>query len=413
MGIGYLGLVAVLLGHGILWIGMINRLHALPISRPVLHAWDKVFLLILGGVPLGAAIILVQDPTVPARWRSLASEYPPVAAYAGVCTILACVGVIIWVSRKCRRSPQSLFSCHARQIDVAAALGEKPIGSPLIALLDRVPRHDMFQLQIAEKTLMLPRLPAELDGLTIVHLSDLHFCGRITRPYFEFVIDRANELDADIVAVTGDLVDTPECVAWMPETLGRLRAAEGVYFILGNHDKRLRDTGPLRQTLTELGLRDLGGRWIARELLGVTVELAGSEWPWFGPRPQAPHAEACSPAEDPFRILLSHSPDQIRWARRHHFDLMLAGHTHGGQVRLPVIGPVFAPSLYGVRYAGGVFDEPPTLMHVSRGISGLEALRYRCPPELARLVLRRAVHGDPERADDEGGRRLAVTQRNG
>jgi predicted MPP superfamily phosphohydrolase len=87
------------------------------------------------------------------------------------------------------------------------------------------------------------------------------------------------------------------------------------------------------------------------------------------------------------RILLSHSPDQLEWARRHDFDLVLAGHTHGGQIRFPLIGPIIAPSRFGGRYACGVFCEPPTLMHVSRGVSSMFPVRLRCPPELAKLTL--------------------------
>jgi predicted MPP superfamily phosphohydrolase len=68
---------------------------------------------------------------------------------------------------------------------------------------------------------------------------------------------------------------------------------------------------------------------------------------------------------------------------------MLAGHNHGGQVRLPLVGPLISPSLYGTRYSGGVYYEAPTLLHVSRGISGEHPLRWNCLPELAQLVLER------------------------
>jgi predicted MPP superfamily phosphohydrolase len=70
---------------------------------------------------------------------------------------------------------------------------------------------------------------------------------------------------------------------------------------------------------------------------------------------------------------------------------MLAGHTHGGQIRLPVIGPIVAPSLFGVKYASGVFYEAPTLVHVSRGVSGLDPIRINCPPEVTKLILRAAI----------------------
>jgi hypothetical protein len=91
-----------------------------------------------------------------------------------------------------------------------------------------------------------------------------------------------------------------------------------------------------------------------------------------------------------FRLLLSHTPDNITWARRHRVNLMLSGHNHGGQVRLPGFGPVYSPSQYGCHYASGVFWEQPTLLYVSRGISGKHPLRWNCLPELTRLVLRAA-----------------------
>jgi predicted MPP superfamily phosphohydrolase len=92
-------------------------------------------------------------------------------------------------------------------------------------------------------------------------------------------------------------------------------------------------------------------------------------------------------ADGPFRILLSHSPDQIDWAIRQRFPLMLAGHTHGGQIVFPVIGPVVSPSKYGTKYAGGLFQVSGVVMHVSRGLSGEEPVRWNCPPELAILTL--------------------------
>ncbi|MBC7856123.1 MAG: hypothetical protein IAF94_22055 [Pirellulaceae bacterium] len=90
-------------------------------------------------------------------------------------------------------------------------------------------------------------------------------------------------------------------------------------------------------------------------------------------------------------MLLSHSPDQLPWARANNFDLMLAGHTHGGQIRLPLIGALISPSKFGFRYAGGLYFEEPTLLHVSRGLCGDHPIRLNCPPELPLLKL---VRGD-------------------
>lgn len=91
--------------------------------------------------------------------------------------------------------------------------------------------------------------------------------------------------------------------------------------------------------------------------------------------------------ETPLRVFLLHTPDQFAWACAHDADLVLAGHTHGGQVRFPVLGAVACPSLYGTRYAGGVFRRGPTVMHVTRGLGGKTPIRVNCPPEAALLRL--------------------------
>jgi predicted MPP superfamily phosphohydrolase len=243
----------------------------------------------------------------------------------------------------------------------------------------------MFHLAVNTKTLIVPRLPAELDGLSITHLSDLHFTGKITRPFFDRVMEETMALHGDLIAITGDIQESEQCYAWLPLTLGQLRAPQGVYFVLGNHDRRMQDVGRLRQELTSLGLVDLGVQTQEFTARNQLIQLAGNELPWFGPPRELP-ARTSQPAA--LRILLSHSPDQIRWAGQRDFDLMLAGHTHGGHIRFPIVGPVVCPSRYGVKYAAGVFYERPTLLHVSRGISGLDPVRFNCPPELTKLVLR-------------------------
>ena len=111
--------------------------------------------------------------------------------------------------------------------------------------------------------------------------------------------------------------------------------------------------------------------------------LCGDETPWMGTHPDLSPAPAGA-----FRILLSHTPDNISWARRHDIDLMLSGHTHGGQIRLPILGPVYSPSRFDCRFASGVFWLDPTLLYVSRGLSGKEPIRYNCLPEVTKLVLK-------------------------
>ena len=95
----------------------------------------------------------------------------------------------------------------------------------------------------------------------------------------------------------------------------------------------------------------------------------------------------------PLRFLLAHGPDQFAWAQQNDFDLVLVGHNHGGQVRLPLLGAILAPSLSGTRYAGGVFRRGNTVMHVSRGTGSHTPLRWNCPPEVALLTLSQGHSG--------------------
>jgi predicted MPP superfamily phosphohydrolase len=258
----------------------------------------------------------------------------------------------------------------------------------------RVPLNEALELQTTEKQIVLPRLPPELAGFSIVHLSDLHLSGNIPRRFFEEVVEQANDCRPDLVAITGDILDHARCLSWVESTLGRLRAPYGVYYVLGNHDRRAYAEA-LRRALDAAGWIGLGGRCLRLRIDRAGVILAGSEWPWFGPRPNMPAAVDDESGPRALRILVAHTPDELAWARRNDFDLVLAGHTHGGQIRLPWVGPVVAPSRHGVRYAAGEFYEPPTAMHVSRGLSGDTAFRFLCPPDLTRIVLVAAPKEQP------------------
>jgi hypothetical protein len=378
-------------GHLALWIALFNRVHATGLPQRVIKATEKIHVLAAVIVPIVwiyrlATMSVPRDP-VATIFEGRAFE----SSYFVVCCLFFTYLGGRWSWRRLREQrPDRLISNHDRVYDVRRELGERLVGGVMANLLSVVPGNQMRKICVNEKEVLIGRLAPDLDGLSIAHLSDLHFTGKLTREYFDFVIDRTNELDADLIVVTGDVVDKDHCVDWIPETLGRLQARIGMYFILGNHDKRVSDVVALRETLAGCGFIDLGGRSESILIQGCEVLLAGNERPWFDPLPDIPPREI--EADDPaVRILLSHSPDQIQWAQQHEFDLMLAGHTHGGQIRFPLIGPVVAPSRFGVKYASGVFYEPPTLIHVSRGISGLDPIRLNCLPELTKLVLRSAL----------------------
>lgn len=256
-------------------------------------------------------------------------------------------------------------------------------GSATNAANCTLPGNEQFTLEVNTKTYSLPRLPPEWDGLSIVHLADTHFTGAVTRGYFEAVCEQARELKPDLFVFTGDLLDDITLVDWIPQTFGSLHAPLGEYFVLGNHDSYV-DHTRIRGELDRRGWIDLSSRFVELSSPGAepSIVLAGDESPWMGT-----HPDLSQVSEERFRILLSHTPDNIDWARKQKVDLMLAGHTHGGQICLPVLGPVYSPSHFGCRFASGVFWLNPTLMSVC-AISGREPIRYRCRPELTKLVLR-------------------------
>jgi predicted MPP superfamily phosphohydrolase len=115
--------------------------------------------------------------------------------------------------------------------------------------------------------------------------------------------------------------------------------------------------------------------------------LAGNELPWIAPAADLSDCPTVCDGKRPLRIGLAHTPDQIPWARASDIDLMLAGHTHGGQICPPGIGPVVNPSRFPLGKIAGAFQEGPTLLHISRGLSGTRPIRIDCPPELTKLVL--------------------------
>jgi len=371
------------LGHFSLAVWLYNRLHAVAWPRVVIKTLDKSLVLAAAGV-----LVLFA-------WQWWETGEPPIFhwrwfGYAGLCWVAALIAVPCWaIPKLLERTPDLLASNDTHVLDIQKRLGFTPLHGFENRLWSRLPGNQILQVAVQEKTLRLPDLPRGLDGLRIAHLSDLHMTGRLGREFYDLVVDETNAWEPDLIAITGDILEKAACLPWISQTLGRLRARHGKFFILGNHELRLPDVGPLRAALAECGFVDLGSRCEQIFIDGQSVLLAGNELPWFGTLPILPGSEfrIQNSESRAFRILLSHSPDQFSWAKANHFNLMLAGHNHGGQIRLPYVGALIAPSWYGTRYAGGLYLEPPTLLHVSRGLASVQPVRLNCPPELALLIL--------------------------
>jgi len=394
-------LIAVLVGHFSLHLAIYNRVNALGWRRHTIKKLVKVFFASCLAIPAIFAItqwpIVVQifDGSLELNFFDTIGTFWYV--YGIACLIaIPVLGIPFLLWRPIFGLEATPVNRRTRVSDIAAiASGPLPVTTKC-RLASRIPMNQIFELAIEEIELPVAGLPPSLDGYKIAHLSDLHFTGHISPQMVSHVVEHANDWSPDLFALTGDIIDEARCIAWLDEALGHASAADGCYFVLGNHDTRVADPNQVRAAMTELGWRDIGGQCIDTKLRtasgnAITGQILGNERPWFG----APETHQVEHSEAEFRLLLSHSPDQIWWARRHRVHLMLAGHTHGGQGRLPLIGPLLSPSFHGSRFASGHFYKPPTTMHVSRGLSGTHLIRINCRPELSLLTLR--VRNLPDR----------------
>jgi len=243
--------------------------------------------------------------------------------------------------------------------------------------------------EITQIDIWLRQLGSAHDGLRIVHLTDIHHGLFTPLEDVERAVHLANALRPDIVALTGDYVTlSPSYVYPVARALGKLRARLGVFAVLGNHDFQV---GPeaIARALRDQGIRVLRNSHFALRAASGTLWMVGVDDLWW----KADDIEAAVrhiPAREP-RILLCHNPLGIRQAASYGVDFVLSGHTHGGQVRLPVVGSVHGRSKLGERFVEGWNRLNGTQIYVNRGIGkSVVPLRLGCPPEIACLRLRRA-----------------------
>jgi len=236
-------------------------------------------------------------------------------------------------------------------------------------------------------TVRLEGLPEALRGFTIVQLTDIHAGSTIGRAFLEDVVRRTNDLDPDVVAITGDLADGPvSSLRGEVEPLRGLRARHGVFFVTGNHEY-YSGVVPWLAFLTRLGIRVLRNERVSVEHLGAKLDIAGvDDWMATGMSPgHGPDLRRALAGRDVHRtlVLLAHEPKQIFEAAELGVSLQLSGHTHGGQI---------FPFNYFVRlqqpYIRGLHEHGGTQLYVSPGTGYWgPPMRLGVPGEITRIVL--------------------------
>jgi uncharacterized protein len=269
------------------------------------------------------------------------------------------------------------------------------LGAGLAALGWYTWRVETRWLRIRRMTLPVPDLPPAFDGYRIGHISDLHLGVRLTQDYLPQVVQAANREQPDVLAITGDFATAQrDGFAAARPVLAGFHAPDGVWATLGNHDYY---AGVARVTglLDAAGINLLCNGHTTLRRDGSALVLAGVDDVIYG-IPDLDAALGGAPADAPV-ILLAHEPDFARAAiAEPRVVLQLSGHTHGGQVRLPGVGPLLLPKL-GHLYPAGAFRVGRLALYVTTGTgTGRFVLRFNCRPEIALITL---VRGQPGAAD--------------
>jgi uncharacterized protein len=259
-------------------------------------------------------------------------------------------------------------------------------GTAYGALVERNrPQFTTAEFQIAS-------LPAELDGFSIALASDVHSSIFMTKRDMDEYVALLNGMHADLIAVTGDFVNSLTDEAYpFAEAFSELKAPHGVYGVMGNHDFFASNPELVARTVNDCGVKLLRNDRVAITRGGARVDLLGVDD--VGSAVHAMEkiriAQGNGSKTAP-QILLCHRPYFLPQAAEADVDLMLSGHTHGGQIVLASFGnTILTPAALASRYIWGTYRQEKTAMYVSRGIGTVGIpVRINCPPELTRIVLR-------------------------
>jgi uncharacterized protein len=250
--------------------------------------------------------------------------------------------------------------------------------------------------RVVRQNIALRRWPSHLEGFTIALLSDFHYDDYFSVHPLKAAIGVLQQLKPDLIALTGDFISIP----WIgsltskvhyaepcAQLLKQLHAPHGVWAVLGNHDA-FSDPDRITNALTAQGIPVLANQSVAIEKNGARFWLGGVD-DVLGGTPDLDVTLRKIPADEAV-VLMAHEPDYADYVARYPVDLQLSGHSHGGQVKFPLLPPLFLPAL-GRKYVRGLHEVRELVLYTNIGLGtvGLP-VRLNCPPEITLLTMQPA-----------------------
>lgn len=250
-------------------------------------------------------------------------------------------------------------------------------------------------IEITNYEICSENLPSEFDDTTILHVSDLH--SKLFGMDNTQLIKKVNDINPDYIMITGDMVNATDTdFTTFLDFIKKISVKYKTYFIVGNHELALSNEyyAEIKNTLTDCGVTILENEKATLEKNGQFINLYGMWYNskyYFGEEfPVESMEKLLGQSSDSFDILLTHNPKDFETYANWGADLILTGHVHGGMVRLPFVGAVFAPerTLFP-KYSEGIYTNEKAKMIVSRGLGrGLTGFRLFNRPELGVITLK-------------------------
>lgn len=369
----------VLVGHTQVVIFTHNRFYGLPLGHKTIDLIQFIHFLWLLFGPVALWVLWsgqVPNPQTPdPEWlRALLWGFATVGLLGPPMDLLL----------RARRRRMSHVSLRSPIASIHGEDTRELVGSGIWARIARLPGNRSLRPVLDRTEVQIVGLPKVLDGLTILHLSDLHVRKTPNFLFFERAAEELANLEPDLICLTGDLVEKGGVThaEVFGAFLSKLKFREAGLAILGNHDF-WHPTGPTLKVLAESGYHHLGNQKRTVRVRGIDVTLWGLEYPW---NPELP--QGWNQRFGEWTLCLSHTPDHFPRFAKLGSGLMLAGHVHGGQIRFPLVGPVIMPSVHGRTFDQGWFRRKNAYLHVSQGLSAGHPLRFGCSPGVSLITLR-------------------------